>query len=149
MREKLEASFEIYAGSSSPLDRDLETSDSHGGKGFGEFKPSGFSADGDAIEFLESFKGDDVDLVCLGPLTKIARCLDQSSSTIEKFAKVTIIGGDFNFSGNVTPSAKFNFCCDPEAADKVLRAEGEKFLVPLMYVKKLELKENFSRTQSS
>lgn len=31
MREKLEASFEIYAGSSSPVDRDLETSDSHGG----------------------------------------------------------------------------------------------------------------------
>ncbi|MFB6203157.1 MAG: nucleoside hydrolase [Candidatus Nanohaloarchaea archaeon] len=131
LRDRAFPGVPVLRGADSPLERELRTSESHGETGLGELEPGERTADGDAVGRLLSMEKDDVSLVVLGPPTTVAEALEDDPRLLEKFRSVTLMGGACRQEGNVTETAEFNFWCDPEAADRVLRAPGEKRLVPL------------------
>lgn len=57
-------------------------------------------------------------LIGIGPLTNIALALKLEPALPELVHSLTIMGGA-ETGGNVTPTAEFNFFCDPEAAHLV------------------------------
>lgn len=80
-----------------------------------------------AIErYLEvAREGQKFDLLCTGPLTNLAVALTtMDRPTLFRFWKscrrAVIMGGSFGGSGNITPSAEFNFHADPVAVQMVL-----------------------------
>lgn len=74
---------------------------------------------------------EEVTIVCLGPLTNIARALRRDSTLASQIGQIVIMGGAVAVAGDETPCAEFNMFCDPVAAREVLRAPMTKTLVPL------------------
>ncbi len=72
-----------------------------------------------------------VSLVCLGPLTNIARAFQRDVELPKLIERVYIQGGTIDGPGNITPAAEFNMFCDPKAAKLVFQAPCHKTLVPL------------------
>lgn len=73
----------------------------------------------------------DVTIVCLGPLTNLARAFRRDPALPSLIDRVVINGGTLSGCGNVTPAAEFNFYFDPESAREVLKSRTTKTLVPL------------------
>jgi len=55
-------------------------------------------------------------LVTLGPLTNIAKALEQDPGLPGRIGRCVVMGGNPCCVGNVTPAAEYNIWCDPEAA---------------------------------
>ena len=75
-----------------------------------------------AVEFLNdqiAREPGKIVLLALGPLTNIARLLQEHPYALEQARNIVIMGGAVNVPGNVTPYAEFNIYCDPVAADIV------------------------------
>ena len=72
-----------------------------------------------------------ITVVCLGPLTNLARALQRDPSLAGIIGHVVIAGGSPNCIGDVTPAAEFNMFYDPLSARAVFRAPLTKTLVPL------------------
>jgi inosine-uridine nucleoside N-ribohydrolase len=68
----------------------------------------------DAVAFIA--ERTPVTLVATGPLTNVARYLDERGT--EGIERVILMGGAIA-EGNYTPAAEFNIWCDPEAAQRV------------------------------
>jgi len=73
----------------------------------------------------------DITLICLGPLTNIARALKLEPDLPSLVHRVVIMGGSVGVGGNITPAAEFNIYCDPQSAREVFRSSLAKTLVPL------------------
>ena len=73
----------------------------------------------------------DVTIVCLGPLTNLARAFRRDPALPSMIDRVVINGGTLSTCGNITPAAEFNFYFDPESAREVLKSRTTKTLVPL------------------
>jgi inosine-uridine nucleoside N-ribohydrolase len=73
----------------------------------------------------------DVTVVCLGPLTNLARTLQREPALVDVIGQVVISGGAVNTPGNITPAAEFNIYADATAARSVLRLPITQTLVPL------------------
>jgi inosine-uridine nucleoside N-ribohydrolase len=73
----------------------------------------------------------DVTIICLGPLTNIARALAREPELAEQIARLIIRGGAVKGIGNATPCAEFNIYADPASARAVLKSPATKTLVPL------------------
>lgn len=63
-----------------------------------------------------------------GPLTNVALAAKIDESFPQKVGRLIVMGGAEK-EGNVTPTAEYNFHCDPEAAHVVFRKFGEVLLV--------------------
>jgi len=74
---------------------------------------------------------DGVMILCLGPLTNIARAVARDPQLPEKIRHIYIVGGALNGRGNITPCAEFNIYADVQAAKTVFRLPCTKTLVPL------------------
>jgi inosine-uridine nucleoside N-ribohydrolase len=72
-----------------------------------------------------------VTVICLGPLTNIARAFQRDSTLANSVGRLIILGGAVNGIGNVTPAAEFNMYYDPESAREIFRSGTTKTLVPL------------------
>ncbi len=72
-----------------------------------------------------------VTIVCLGPLTNIARAFQRDPSLASTVGRIIILGGALNGIGNVTPAAEFNMFYDSESARTIFRSPTTKTLVPL------------------
>lgn len=72
-----------------------------------------------------------VTIVCLGPLTNIARAFQRDPSLANTVGRIIMLGGAVNGIGNVTPAAEFNMFYDPESAQTIFRSPTTKTLVPL------------------
>jgi len=70
-------------------------------------------------------------VIALGPLTNVALAAARDPGALRRLARVVVMGGAVEVSGNVTPTAEFNFHVDPEAAARVLDAGLRVDLVPL------------------
>jgi inosine-uridine nucleoside N-ribohydrolase len=70
-----------------------------------------------AVDFLVERVTPDTVLIALGPLTNVARALDQGMRP----AWIVLMGGAVG-EGNMTPAAEFNIWVDPEAAQRVFHA---------------------------
>ncbi|MBM2822209.1 MAG: Pyrimidine-specific ribonucleoside hydrolase RihA [Thermoleophilia bacterium] len=113
----------VAAGADAPLGRDLVVAAHvHGESGLdGPALPEAKAtpASTDAVAFIaELVRTADrpVTLVPTGPLTNIARYLDERGT--DGIARIVLMGGAIA-EGNFTPAAEFNVWCDPEAAARV------------------------------
>ena len=73
----------------------------------------------------------DIELVTIGPLTNVAKALDEDPNLNKHINKITMMAGAAQVPGNVTPAAEFNVWADPEAASKVFGSGIEFDLIPL------------------
>ncbi len=73
----------------------------------------------------------EVTIVCLGPLTNLARLLKRDASAVPLVGKVVISGGAVTCAGNATPAAEVNMHFDPRSAREVFDSATTKSLVPL------------------
>ena len=73
---------------------------------------------------------DQVTILCLGPLTNLARAFRRDPMLASQVDQVVIMGGSLS-CGNITPCAEFNFYFDPVSAREVLKSRTTKTLIPL------------------
>lgn len=117
----------------------------HGESGIGGFDyPSDYPVKKASVEdFIKenvSSNAGQITILCLGPLTNLARFASKYPEECKKVKKVVISGGAIFYPGNLDPLVEANFGFDPEAAGKVLRAPFEKIsLVPLNATEGFEL----------
>lgn len=73
----------------------------------------------------------DVTVVCLGPLTNLARAFRRDPQIAELVDRVVMTGGSVCGRGNITQAAEFNCYFDPQSAQEVFCSRTTKTLVPL------------------
>ena len=88
------------------------------------------SSDKLIADVVRAFPGE-VTIVCLGPLTNLARALRRMPDLVDQIQSVVFMGGTLGGPGNVTAAAEFNVYCDPQSASEVFRAPVAKTIVPL------------------
>lgn len=71
-----------------------------------------------------------VTVVATGPITNIARLLQEHPGDASNIEKIVFMGGSTD-RGNHTPYAEFNVFADPEALELVLQAEPPTYMVGL------------------
>lgn len=74
----------------------------------------------EAVDFiLDNVRayGKDLTIVCIGPLTNIARAILKSPETMQNVGRVVIMGGAY-----YEQFSEWNILCDPEAADILFRS---------------------------
>ena len=69
---------------------------------------------------------DEVTILCLGPLTNLARAIQREPTLVSQIDQVIIHGGSLDGKGNITPCSEFNFYFDPASAQKVLQSRMTK-----------------------
>ena len=82
------------------------------------------------LDELRSHPGE-ISILCLGPLTNVARVLKRDPEICNSIREVIMMGGSVSAGGNITPTAEFNMYCDPDSAAEVFRSDVPKALVPL------------------
>ena len=85
----------------------------------------------------------EISIVCLGPLTNVARAMQREPHFIENVGEIIMMGGSFNGIGNITQTAEFNIYCDPESAREVFQAPVKKILIPLDITSQVQFALNF------
>ncbi len=73
----------------------------------------------------------EVSIVCLGPLTNLAKAFRREPQLPTLIDRVIMTGGSLDGVGNVQPMAEFNFYFDPFSAREVFRSRTTKTLIPL------------------
>jgi inosine-uridine nucleoside N-ribohydrolase len=74
---------------------------------------------------------DEVSVLCLGPLTNVAKALKRDPEMANLVSRIIVVGGSVSVGGNVTPAAEFNMYGDPPSARTVFRSLTTKSLIPL------------------
>lgn len=80
---------------------------------------------------------EDVTLLCLGPLTNLARAIRREPNLPSMLSQVVMVGGSLTATGNISPCSEFNFFFDPIAAREVLATRMTKSLIPLDLVREV------------
>lgn len=122
--------IKVYKGEALPLKKPyVDATDTHGQDGIGENffpAPSGKSEDEHAVDFiLRKIKDhpDEITILALGPLTNIAKAIQQDAGIMKKTKRIVLMGGSATYHGNCSPVAEYNFWVDPDAA-KIVFAFG-------------------------
>jgi purine nucleosidase len=84
-----------------------------------------------------------VTLVCLGPLTNIARAFQRDPELPGLVDRLVISGGCVDGIGNVTAAAEYNMFFDANSARTVFRSPVTKTLVPLDATRTVKLTLDF------
>lgn len=84
-----------------------------------------------------------ISLVCLGPLTNVARAFQRDPELPTLVHRLVMMGGSVAAAGNVTPAAEFNMYVDAPSARMVFRSPVTKTLVPLDVTRQVELTLGF------
>lgn len=74
---------------------------------------------------------DEVTIVCLGPLTNLARAFQRDPALPSMVDRIVMTGGTLAAAGNVTAAAEFNFFFDPVSARSVFQSKTTKTVIPL------------------
>ena len=118
----------VYLGETKPLVRDyVDATDTHGADGLGEsFLPNvtDVRPKEGAIQFLAQTLSEqkDVSIIALGPLTNIARLIQDYPTCLDGLSELVTMGGSYKSHGNCSPVAEYNYWCDPDAAKVVYEA---------------------------
>jgi inosine-uridine nucleoside N-ribohydrolase len=133
----------IYEGTDRPLVRDLETAERIlGPRGMlsrGQYLPDGHGetepqdANTALKTWLSSAKDTEQrDILAIGPLTNIARIVQETPDLAAKITRIIWMGGS-DGAGNHSAQAEFNALADPEAAAIVAGASLQLDVVDLMF----------------
>ncbi len=125
----------VAAGAERPLERELVVAAHvHGESGLdgpalppARGKPHAEHATGCIFEWVRAADRP-VTLVPTGPLTNVARYLDEHGT--DGIDRIVLMGGSIA-EGNYTPAAEFNIWCDPEAAQAVFASGLDVTMVGL------------------
>ena len=80
----------------------------------------------------------EITIVCLGPLTNLARAFQRDPALPSMIDRVVMTGGTLAGVGNITPAAEFNFYFDPQSARQVFQSRTTKTLIPLDVTQRVE-----------
>jgi inosine-uridine nucleoside N-ribohydrolase len=142
------ADIPVHAGGTPPPHRaSVTAADVHGGDGLGGITslkgstgrplyPHGqnqvrSTPAVDAILQHARDRPGEITVVAVGPLTNLARAVEEDSDTLRGLREIVCMGGAFRCPGNITPVAEFNIFVDPEAAQTVLDSGIPIRFVPL------------------
>ena len=115
----------VYVGADRPRVREyVNALDTHGADGLGEsFLPEVEGQEvpeKSAVAFMrETLKAGDVSVVALGPLTNLARLIDEDPDAFLSIERLVSMGGNFRSHGNCSPVAEYNYWEDPDSAKLV------------------------------
>lgn len=147
--ELISSSTPVYIGDPAPLCRQpVHDFDAHGEFSLGLFTVpettvTNLQQNESANDFLErTINASPTYIISLAPLTNIARLLSQGKVNKNNIVGITIMGGVINESGNITPSAEFNFYADPEAAFQVINSGINITVIPLDVTRQVVMREN-------
>jgi purine nucleosidase len=126
----------ITAGAPAPLRRPAHPArETHGDEGLGHWAPdnSAHSEPDRAAQTIAEAAGGNhrLTLICLGPLTNLARAIATFDHVGPALGPIFIMGGTIGVRGTQTRWSEFNWWGDPEAVDVVLNAGLDLRLVPL------------------
>lgn len=125
----------VFSGQKNPLKRPLIQAIVHGKSGLDGINPTNkANLTGNAVENILSIvkaNPKTVTIIALGPLTNIAKAIENDPVTMMKIEEIIIMGGAIKVPGNKNRVAEFNIFVDPEAADIVFNFPFKKTLVPL------------------
>jgi inosine-uridine nucleoside N-ribohydrolase len=79
----------------------------------------------------------EVTLICMGPLTVVARAIDLYPELPAQLKRIVCVGGSYHEPGNAGPLSEFHFYCDPVAARRVLQCDAPVTLIPLDLMRKV------------
>lgn len=79
----------------------------------------------------------EVTIICMGPLTGVAKAMGRDPALAPMIDRIIIAGGAVSGIGNVTPSAEFNMHFDPASAQAVFHSATTKTLIPLEIAREL------------
>lgn len=120
----------VYKGEALPLEKPyVDATDTHGRDGIGEnffATPKAKVEQEHAVDFILrkiANHPDEITILALGPLTNIAKAVQQDIETMKKVKRIVLMGGSAVFHGNCSPVAEYNFWVDPDAA-KIVFASG-------------------------
>ncbi len=125
--ELLDCDIPVIQGEAKPLKRDPEPQPmAHGESGMDGpvmANPTSTYASLSAVNWMREtiLKEDKVTLVCLAPLTNIARLLTEYPEVKDRIEEIVLMGGSV-YGGNILPKAEFNIYHDPEAAKIVFNS---------------------------
>ncbi len=133
----------VYKGESAPLVKELYTAAAvHGEDGLGDlgddYYPdldSGLVSGRGAVEAMAeivSGRAGEVTIVATGPVTNVARAIQDYPQEISKVREMVVMGGAVDEAGNIEPlyAAEFNTYVDPEALEVLLESGIRTTLVP-------------------
>lgn len=127
----------VLVGAERPLCRAAAPAPTvHGEHGLGDLVGGPIVTTSDVPTVVEKIRmtvtgNEPAGLLCLGPLTNSAITAAMHPDVFTKDATVVIMGGTRDGSGNVTPTAEYNFWADPEAAGTMLATDCEPIVVGL------------------
>ena len=126
----------VYEGEDKPLVRTpINATDVHGGDGMGDLgliHPEKKTEKGNAVDFiLDSIRKypDEIELVTLGPVTNIGRCIEKDRGTMNRLKRIVCMATSGLGPGNVSPVAEFNVYADAEAFRMLIELDVEKLFV--------------------
>ena len=82
------------------------------------------------VDQVRSAPGE-ITIVCLGPLTNIARAFHRDPELPGLIGQLILSSGSITARGNATPAAEFNIHSDPYAAKTVFHSIAPKLMIPL------------------
>lgn len=122
----------VYLGEELPLVRPyVDAMDTHGEDGLGEShypEITDGTINTDGVGFLArtlheaAQKEEPVSIIALGPLTNLARLVQNDPESLAGLGELISMGGSCQSHGNCSPVAEYNYWCDPHAAEIVYRA---------------------------
>lgn len=143
----------VSKGSGEPLAGPLQTAeDVHGaaGLGYAELPPCDrhLTAHDAAQAWVGAARAHPGELIGLvtGPLTNLALALRAEPALPILLRRLVIMGGSFDYRGNIAPVAEWNISVDPEAASEVFAAWSSEAAQDLPIVCGLNLTENIVLT---
>ena len=126
----------VYMGSDKPLYRDrVDATNVHGTDGMGDLNlinPTKKAEDKNAVDFiLESIKKypNEIELVTLGPVSNIGRCIQKDKETMNKLKRIISMATSGLGFGNTTPVSEFNVYADAEAFKMLIELDVPKLFV--------------------
>ena len=124
----------VYKGSSSSLSseeyiRREVTTRIHGEDGIGDANiesSTRTTKEQNAVDFLVEAAleyGQELKLICVGPLTNLAKAYQKNSEALQNVAEIVIMGGALTVPGNATKFAEANIIEDEVAAKMILESD--------------------------
>lgn len=152
----------IYKGEDKPLERKVNVDAAwvHGNDGLGGVKldvTPKKEEEKDAVSYIcetiKTSKPKEYSIICLGPLTNIAKAIKKSPNIQNKINRIILMGGAFGGyepRGNASPYAEYNIFADPHAANIVFNSNINITVVPMEIGRKaLATKDYVERIRNS